>query len=488
MRVHALSRRLMSPAVAAGLLIFVAWALAEYLAVPVGSVLAGLVRGLELHTLPLYLLGLSLAVVALWLRPFVGVLILAAALPVENVFVVPGGTSALKLLGLLLATVWFLAKLKRGESWTDLFSTPWTIAVPLFIAFVLTSAGWAESSSAAINGAIQLCFLFGLALVVADLVRSSERAELLARALVLGGGYAAYLTIQQSLEGARRAGEGISGGGNATASMLLVLLPFAFYLLRASQKNLWRFVGLVYLPLSLAAIAFTYSRMNLLLLPPVLLLLTWQTIRGRRGRALLLGSALVSVVALSSFVPWWRMGDRLTTIPQYVTSVMQPEQESLSVYSGRGYHMQIALAIARDHPIVGAGYDSYGALFRDEYQFVVRGAPTLIKSKRSPHSSWLGILADLGAVGVLLWSAVLGAAIFLALNAWRRTRSHPMSSSHVLNQTTITCLLLYALPFGFYFQTQREKLLWVLMGLALAFFRLSKPENDSSRQTTVGLE
>ncbi len=148
--------------------------------------------------------------------------------------------------------------------------------------------------------------------------------------------------------------------------------------------------------------------------------------------------------------------------------------------------MQIALAIARDHPIIGAGYDSYGQLFLDEYQFVVRGAPTMVKSKRSPHSSWLGILADLGAVGVLLWSGVLGAALVYLFRSWRLTREYPMLPSHALIQSTLLCLALYAIPFGFYFQTQREKLLWVLMGLALAFHRLSELGNGFGRLPASG--
>ena len=106
---------------------------------------------------------------------------------------------------------------------------------------------------------------------------------------------------------------------------------------------------------------------------------------------------------------------------------------------------------------------------------MVRGAPALSTTKRSPHSSWLGILADLGAVGVLLWSAVLGAALFYLLVAWRRTRTDRLSAGCALIQAAFVCVLLYALPYGFYFQTQKEKLLWVLMGFALALYRLSEP-------------
>ena len=148
--------------------------------------------------------------------------------------------------------------------------------------------------------------------------------------------------------------------------------------------------------------------------------------------------------------------------------------------------MQIALAIARDHPIIGGGYDSYGQLFLDHYQFVVRGAPALFKTKRSPHSSWLGILADLGAVGVLLWSAVLGTTLVYLFRSWRLTREYPILPGHALVQSTLLCLALYAIPFGFYFQTQKEKLLWVLMGLALALHRLSESGNGFGRLPASG--
>jgi len=428
-----------------------------------------------------YLSALVIGLAVFAAEPFVGVLLLFAVLPLESMF------PSLKLAGVVLFAVWFFRRLLRSESWKPLLSGPYVVLAAVFLAYVIASSYWAVSSSAAMHGVIQLFLLLAWSLLFVDLVRSWERAELLAKLLVVSGTVAALLTLKQASEGAIRAGGEITGQVNGTALMLLAIMPFAFYLLRGCRGKLWRMLGLAFVPLAVAAVALTLSRMGLLLLPVVLSVLLWQTFRGKRGRALIIPLIALGLVGFTWFVPWNRLEKRLGTVPQYVEGMLQPGDAALSEYSGRGYHIQVAMEMGRDHPIIGAGYNSYGRLFRDEYQWSVRGAPGFWGTSRSPHSSWPGIFAELGVIGVMLWALLLGAGLMSAWTAWSSTRRRGDRRRHFFVQATILSLLLYIGPYSLYFPVEKEKLLWALLGLSVALGTLARmPEAPTVPSEPLG--
>ena len=415
-----------------------------------------------------YIAVLVVALVVFMVKPFAGALLLLVALPLESML------PSLKLAGALLFAVWFIRRLVRNEPWKPLLSGPYVVVATVFIAYVFASSVWAVNSSAAFRGVIQLSLLFAWSLLFVDLVRSWERAELLAKLLVVSGTVAAVLTLGQSSAGAIRAGNLITGQVNGTALMLLAIMPFAFYLLRGCRGMLWRALGLAFVALAVAAVALTLSRMGLLLLPAVLAILLWQTVRGKRGRALLIPLIALGLFGLARFVPWDRLENRLDTVPQYVETLLRPDNQALSEYSGRGYHIRVAMEIGRDHPIIGAGYNSYGQLFIEEYQYSVPGAPGFWRQYRSPHSSWPGIFADLGVVGLTLWAVVLGVVLTSVWKAWSRTRNRGDVRHHFFVQATIVSFLLYIGPYSLYVPVEKEKLLWALLGLSIALGTLAR--------------
>jgi hypothetical protein len=127
----------------------------------------------------------------------------------------------------------------------------------------------------------------------------------------------------------------------------------------------------------------------------------------------------------------------------------------------------LALAIARDKPLIGGGFRNYGHLFRDEYQYVVPGAGRIFYSVRSPHSSHMGMLADLGAIGFGLWLTVLfGAGLIPAIRAWRRNTRDPDGTPFLASQALTYALGLQIFVYGWYDTIDRHKLVWILLGLA----------------------
>ena len=69
------------------------------------------------------------------------------------------------------------------------------------------------------------------------------------------------------------------------------------------------------------------------------------------------------------------------------------------------HHWLGAIEIFNDHPVLGVGYENYGQAFLTTYQFEVpqKWVQRVYTTLRSPHSSILGLLAELGLIGTAVW-------------------------------------------------------------------------------------
>lgn len=425
------------------------------------------------------------------IRPLWGVLLFAFTIPMADSVMVGGSVTGTRLLGLLLAVVWVGQKLLRGDSWRSTLDGPFMLSAGAFLGVVLASIWWAQYPTLIPGGFIQLAQLFAWALIVIDVVGSWKRADALAKALVLGALVAAGLTLQQFfLEGYQRAGGGVGGGVNVTAVILLTLMPFGFYLFRSRQNWIWRLTGLTYVAAAVLAIVVTFSRMNMLLLGPVMLVLCLETIRNRHGRAWFLALSAAAVLLGIFVIPWKRLEERAATISPYLEGTVAAGSAEAPEASGRGFHLMVGLAIFRDHPLLGAGYGNYGRLFLDQYQFEVPNAPKVWGTPRSPHSSHIGILADLGLVGALAWFSLLSVVLFNVLRACYLTWKDRGSPGQIFARAATISLLLQIGPYGLYLPNQKDKLFWTLLALSVVVHRLTRgrvwrPEGETAIAETL---
>lgn len=447
-----------------------------------GGLLSALLSGLLIATYGvqgLFVLvgGVFVVLVLRW--PFLGLLIFAGSIAIENVLVVQGagGTATgSRLMGMLVFGAWFLGKLVRRESIVPLLTSGLTLAAGLLFTFALGSMLWASFPFVVRSASIQLAQLIALAFITFDMARSWERLDMLVKALLVGATLAALLTVHQALfTGVRRAGDNIAGGINHTATLLVTMLPLAFYLLRSRTSTAWRLLGVTYIAVGATAIILTYSRMNLLMLPVILAFLTFHTLLGRRGRVPILVTALIGIGIGVHTIPVERLQARLDTILPYIEGTVGSDDSGVLQPSARGYHLRLGLAIARDNPVIGGGFQNYGHLFRDEYQYVVPGAGRIFYAVRSPHSSHVGMLADLGAIGLTLWLALLlGAGLIPVVRSWRRNASDPSGAPYLISQALAYSLGMQVFVYGFYNTIDRHKVLWFLLGLSAAVWTLTR--------------
>lgn len=432
------------------------------------------------------LLPVVLGGLAILYRPGLGLLLVVFLIPFENMLLFAGANTATKMLSVVVAGAWFLAKLIERESWERVLGSRVVWAAAVFLAYSSASVLWAELAQPGLPTKLfRMVMLLGLGLLTLDLVRTWDEARWLTRLLVLGGTIGAGLTLFQfAAGGVRRAGGGISGGINATALVLLTIVPFAFALIRGETLRRWRLLGVLYVGLGVTAVALTFSRMSFLVLPVVLAVELWETVRTRRGRTEVLALFAVGAVTFFSLVPIQTIQERIATIGPYIENTLSPSDEALVDRSGRGYHIAVALAIFSENPILGAGFGNYGELFL-QYQHQVPGAGQLYESARSPHGNYWGFLADLGVVGILLWLALL---LFMFLNlraAWSELSDDRSSFGFVFIRA-VTLVFLIQCVYGAYAEMHVEKFFWIVLGLSVAVRRLAREAGGERLSATAG--
>jgi O-antigen ligase len=407
----------------------------------------------------------------LLMYPVLGLFLVAGTIPLEAALMV-GGRSMAALIGIGAFGAWALQKLLRREPIGPLFS-PAIIQVSLLLfAFACLSLLWAEYTDRMQRQLVLLLQLVLLSVLVFDLASSWNRIAWVAKLLVIAGTIAALMTLEQHfVGGVRRAGDGIVGGLNRTATTLVTILPFAFYLFRSKEGPHWRLLGLAYIGLSAGAVAVTLSRMNFLVFPLVVTVSVALMARARqgRGRVLLLGGAAALGIAL---MPVETVRERAETILPYISRSIE-RQDYGDSHSARGYRYRVGFEMFRDRPMIGVGFHNYRQQFLN-YQWRVPGyqhrRTGIILFPTSPHSSHIGFLADLGLIGFVLWISLNGAAVRNVWKTWRASSITAAQRAPLIQATGIAVGL--QLLYGFYGDVHQDKIFWVLLGLSVALVRL----------------
>ena len=264
---------------------------------------------------PLLFIAL-VAIILVLARPQFGLYFLVFSIPLESVFILGDSLTWVRVIGTFVFGAWVLHMLLGRKSWGDLLSSNILIPAILFTIFAFASLLWAEHSPSAVGIIPTIFQLSALSLLVIGIVNSQERLDWVIRILILSGIIAASITVYQFfVQGLDRAGSEVALGINQTAVILVVLIPLAFYLFRASKLPLWRLVGLSYIVLSSLAVTITFSRASLIALPIVLALQILAMSRdGRRGLFRILFIGVISVGMVYAIVPWQEVLERSSTI------------------------------------------------------------------------------------------------------------------------------------------------------------------------------
>lgn len=414
-----------------------------------------------------------------------GLYMIALSLPIEDLLPGIGPATGARVLGMTVFGVWIAGKLLRRESWIHIFKSPLILGVILFLGWSIASILWADHKDFTISGLISQVQLIALALLVIDLVNTWDRAVWVVRFMVLGGIIAAVFTAEQYfIAGIRRAGDGISGGVNFTASSLVSLMPFAFYLIRSRARGFWSFLGTLYVPLGIVAVTVTFSRTSYIFLMLVLFIHALLLMRSRSGIFLILLISSV-LVAVYFSVPQGEITERVDSISPTLANWITPDEVNSYAADVRAYHWQVGFEMYKDSPLLGVGFGNFGILFID-YQFEVQGLPDIFRNPRSPHSSYVGLLTELGVLGLGLFLFILGAALYQLVQVGRRLRIVG-DDEHLFLVQTVYYVVILQILYGLALNTHLNKNFWLILGLCSALAAASLHQQSTNRsQLTKG--
>jgi len=448
---------------------------APALAVAVLAVAFGL-GVLLAYSLPL---GLAL-VAALCLAP-VALLDLprGVALLIVIVFVraLPGGSLGVRALFVLLALSW-LAALTRGSVVAEAARRHRRLisAVVLLLAWLALSLTWARAPGPALE---MLWYWVGAGLVLVVTATSVKRADHLrlvttafvAAAVIstLAGfvtsGFSPPPGDSLTAQGGRL--QGGQGDPNFLAAALPAAMALACGLMAGTRSAFARLALLAAIPVLALGLATSGSRGGLL--AAVITLLAGIGF-ARRGRGMVAGLALVAIVV---------GGLWFASQPALWARVTAGSDGG----SGRTDLWIVARAMAADHPLSGVGLDNFTVRSQEYVREVgPLDAVRLISEQRQVvHNAYLQMLAEGGAVGLVLMLAVMLACLTATRAAVHRFRRNEERSLEALSVAVLAATL-GMLTASLFLSNGQDLRLWLLLGLGPSLLALSQARQAAANR------
>jgi O-antigen ligase len=393
-----------------------------------------------------------------------------------------GSLSLAKGAGLVLVLAWIarfsLNARDEGDLFADHAQLAWLLIA--FFGWAVLTLLWAEQTSLGLTALSRYAPNLLLFPIAYTAVRRQRDLKLVLVAIVLGAVIAALFGIAQpptsAVENTRATGT--VGDPNELAAALLVGLALgAGFAVARGWPSALRLGGLLAIPFCVAGIFLSASRGGLIALSAMLVAGTAAAGRWRVAVIALLG-ALAAGGAL------------------YFTQLAPlPARERLLTPnggSGRSDLWKVGLRIVRANPIggVGVGNSEHAAANYVLRPGAIHYSALIFSSDPFPvHNTYLQILAEMGALGLLLFLAVIVVCLGCALRAARLATQNRDVTMEALARGILLALigLLVAV---FFISVQYNKLLWLLLALCPAMLAIVRRgaidgELDQTRQTTL---
>ena len=234
---------------------------------------------------------------------------------------------------------------------------------------------------------------------------------------------------------------------------MLILAPL---LMVARPQNAFRFlaVGVIFRALT------TYSR-GALLTGGVLAATFLTRVRGRKIVSAAVGVVLIGTVVLAMLPEqyWNRMATVFTWSDE-------------SSAAGRPHFWKVALSMADENRLLGVGFSGY-SLSYDEYD----PSEGEYGTARACHSSWFGVLADLGVPGLLLFVALFVSAFKTCRRVLALTRANPENEALEEIGKYASALRYSLIAFivgGTFVSMQYNEMVWHLLALSFALDTIAR--------------
>ena len=391
------------------------------------------------------------------------------------------GVSIVKVAGAILVAAWLIELLQAGDRSPFLFRDQPALAY-LLVSFVVwsgLSVLWAVDAERAMASVIRLAQVVLLVFVVFTAIKSAKHLRWIVLSVVAGAAVTASYGIASgaSLGDSQRLLGGI-GDPNELAAILVPAAVFAVFLLqRRLERPIVRLILLLFLGVSAVSLFLTESRGGLIALGAAsFAAIIWAGPARARITPLIAAVGVAAIVYTTGFASA-ESRERLGNL-------------SAEGSAGRTDQWQLATAVADDHPILGVGLDNFILL---ENQYVsadvnVLHVGRIIDFQPLVHNTYLEVLAELGAVGLALFGAIIVVSLAATVSAAKRVADQGDDAVGTLVRAVGIGVIATLVAFTF-LSALYEKQLWLMLGLAASTVTLARvaPERAAARPELAGL-
>ena len=318
---------------------------------------------------------------------------------------------------------------------TRLIKPYWSIELILFLwFFALCTVGiiFATDRAASFKYWNEIYVKIGImVLATAWLTHEPRHFDAISKYMTLAGLAVAVVTLYNKANGiglveetrvtiGREFGSSL-GDPNDLSLVLLFPMSFACSLLLTGGLPKWqRLLGLISMPMILSAILATQSRGGLLGAAVVFGVFARYKIRSNVVLISIAGLGIAILFAMAG------ISDRKSG---------GAGEEGIDASSdGRLYAWGAAFRMALHHPLTGVGLDNFILNYWD-YSNLRDG------HNHAVHSSWFGVLAETGFIGLGLFIAMIGLSLRTAImTSWMLTKSEAPAAAKALGQALVAGL------------------------------------------------
>lgn len=248
----------------------------------------------------------------------------------------------------------------------------------------------------------------------------------------------------------------VLGDDNGVAIGMLMLVPLCAVLAQTTAQQWLRWSYRLLLLGALYRALSTYSRGAFLACLAMGVVYWLRTPRKWR----MLCGILVLVLLIVPLMPE-RFWNRMQTIETY-----EEDQEHSAL--GRLHFWAVAHAMGAAHPVFGVGFNGYTRLY-DTYDFL-RGR---YGRNRAVHSSWFGVIAELGYVGLMLYGIVVFISMHNCYVVHRLTAQFPTVASLRLYSTALEAGLVVWFVAGAFHIYQYNEFAWHYLAFTFILKRVA---------------
>jgi probable O-glycosylation ligase (exosortase A-associated) len=252
---------------------------------------------------------------------------------------------------------------------------------------------------------------------------------------------------------------GFLGDNNGVAVGTMMLVPILGALAETATRR-WERLGHRFMQVGVFLRGITtYSRGGFIAASVLALLVLLRS--PKKFRAFLgIFAVVVLVVQVMPREYWDRVNSIGTT----------DEEEMDSSAAGRLHFWRVSLEMAKARPLNGVGLNAFELSYQ-QYNYDGR-----FPGQRAAHSTWFGVLGDLGLPGLALFVLNLASAVFSCWRVVRLSRGDPAKSDlRIYGNALITSLAVF-MTAGTFLSSQYDEMVWHFFGLSTALYIIGTSE------------